>query len=140
MIFEFLTASGLTLGLQLGFYTEHPEGSQRRIIKTESPGIYVKSEDGFILGGYRNGERKISIYSGWQFETSDGVYAVALGGVTGYSRGSVVPLIIPSVRLYASDTTECRTGNCSEVRLSFYIPKLERNRTNAIRVMLEKTF
>lgn len=124
---EYLTATGITLGLQLGTYFNGP-GSFR----VENPGIYAKFSEGVTVGGYRNSEKNISIYAGYTFATSDRLFTLSVGGITGYARATVMPVIIPSIRLANIEGVE--------LRLSFFLPKLERTRTNGINLLIEKTF
>ena len=90
-----------------------------------NPGIYVQTTEGATLGVYRNSECRTSVYTGVTFETADQRWAVTLGAVTGYRIATVVPLVVPSVRLPISDSVAARAslllnpmGGASGVHLS----------------------
>lgn len=66
-----------------------------------NPGIYAIIDDTFIAGAYFNSERKTSLHAGYAFR---GIFSspidLQLGFVTGYSRGKILPMAIPSVKVY----------------------------------------
>lgn len=61
-------------------------------------GIYWRAPSGLTVGGFRNSYGGDSAYAGWTFETQDGRFALMVGGVTGYRRAAVLPIVAPSVR------------------------------------------
>ncbi len=88
-----------------------------------TPGIYAKAPSGLTVGAYRSSYGDGSTYVGWTFETKDRRFALLVGGVTGYSRASVLPLIVPSVKV----------GN---VRLAF-MPRFEKGGASVAHVAVE---
>lgn len=71
-----------------------------------NPGLYVRTDDGFTAGTYRNSECRQSVYIGQTF--THGIYSVTVGGVTGYTRRTVTPMIVPSVALPLADGVSLR--------------------------------
>lgn len=66
-----------------------------------NPGVYVY-HDGWTAGTYHNSERKQSFYAGYTFEgalVGPFTYGLTVGAITGYSRGAVLPMLVPSVAL-----------------------------------------
>lgn len=71
-------------------------------------GVYAKSPSGFTYGGYTNSYGDPSAYAGWTFETRDRRFALLVGGVTGYERSPLLPLVVPSVRVPVTRTMSLR--------------------------------
>lgn len=69
-------------------------------------GAYIY-HDGFTAGTYYNSERKQSYYVGYTFEgalVGPLSYGLTIGAVSGYARGSVLPLVVPSVSVPIANT------------------------------------
>lgn len=118
----------------------------------ENPGLYLKTEEGWTAGGYRNSYGRLSLYAGKTFETEDKRWALTVGGISGYQRisgpaacgenevntrshicqrpgtkGAIGPLVIPSVRL-GDDNLALRIS---------YAPKVEKRSAHALHFSLE---
>lgn len=63
-----------------------------------NPGVYIVNEQGYVAGGFYNSHRRASFYVGRQLQLY-GPVTVVVGGITGYDRAPVVPMLVPSVRL-----------------------------------------
>jgi len=85
--------TALAIGIHLATY----HFDRDLTYKEFNPGAYVAC-DGYTVGGYRNSENKNSVYVGYQFTNVLGPIDIFLGAATGYSRASVVPMLIPSVK------------------------------------------
>lgn len=83
---------GATIGLHLGSM-HFPAKDFNNV----NPGIYIKTENNYVAGGYYNSIRKPSFYLGKNFEYK--MFSLTVGGVTGYDRLPITPLILPSVKL-----------------------------------------
>jgi hypothetical protein len=130
--------NGLVIGVHL--FSAHSRDGMNNV----NPGVFVRTPSGFTAGAYENsvsgtryagaGEpRRISTYAAWSFETSDGRFALTVGGATGYGRraqviclesnaqgctttqqlnhvSTVVPFAVPSVRLPIAGNVSGRIG------------------------------
>lgn len=90
----------LILGLHLA--TAHA-GPAAGDMHSSTPGIYVRLPEGATLGAYRNSYGDRSVYAGWTWSTPDGRWSLTAGGVTGYPRARVAPLLVPSARMEIAD-------------------------------------
>ena len=84
---------GATIGFHLGSI-HFPNKDFNNI----NPGIYLKTENNYVAGGYYNSIRKPSFYVGKNFEYKN--FSIIVGGVTGYDRAIITPLVLPSVKLW----------------------------------------
>ena len=93
-------------------------------------GLYAVWPSGFTVGGYRNSEcQKVSFYSGWTWQTTGPVrVGLTAGLITGYRQAPVLPLLVPSVTVDVSPTTAIRAT---------FVPKVEKNGTNALHFSIE---
>ena len=91
-----------------------------------NPGAYVRWSNGITVGGYYNSERKTSAYVGYTYEW--GSLAVTLGGITGYKRMAVLPMIVPSVKLGKINDATFRLAA---------LPKLEKSGAAVLHLMVE---
>ncbi len=82
-------ASDLTYGAHLLSF--HADDSRFR---TLTPGVYARTEEGWIGGALFNSEGKFSIYGGRTFGKTG--WQLTLGGIAGYQRAKLLPLIVPS--------------------------------------------
>lgn len=114
-------AAGQSVGLHLG--SVH---LPKRDYNNANPGAYVRFGNGLTLGGYYNSERRPSFYAGYTH--SFGPVDVTVGAITGYERAAVMPMVVPSVRLFEIG----RVG----VRLAF-VPKIEKNGAHVLHAMVE---
>ena len=89
-----LTCTALAIGMHIGTY--HFDRS--RGYNEVNPGAYVVC-DRVTAGVYRNSLRKPSFYAGYTFERLLGPVDLTVGGVTGYPRAKLMPLLVPSVKL-----------------------------------------
>jgi hypothetical protein len=60
-------------------------------------GIYAQSPEGWTAGVLRNSEGRLSAYAGHTSEW--GPVSLTVGGIGGYKRGGLQPLLVPSVRV-----------------------------------------
>ncbi|MBQ0934627.1 hypothetical protein [Ideonella paludis] len=95
-------STAMTLGLHL--FTAHVGGdAAAEHLQPVNPGIYFRAESGATVGAYRNSYGRASAYAGMTWQTSDGRFALTVGGVTGYPAAKVLPVVSPSVRLPLGD-------------------------------------
>lgn len=91
-------AEGFTVGLHLA--TAHFGGDH---LQASTPGVYGRVDSGplqgLTAGTYRNSYSNQSSYLGWSWQTADSRFALTVGGITGYSAGRVMPLLVPSARI-----------------------------------------
>jgi len=83
---------------------------QRDYQHNVNPGVYVRTENGFTAGVYRNTLNRTSVYAGLTLERSltDSISVAITGGaITGYrkdangygfSNGALSPMLAPSIR------------------------------------------
>lgn len=91
----------LIIGLHL--VTAHgpaPEGVQ---LQGFTPGVYVRDASGLTVGGFRNSHGRASFYGGWTWSTADQRWSITVGGVSGYPRAPLLPLIVPSLRVKVAE-------------------------------------
>jgi hypothetical protein len=87
-------AAAQTLGLHT--ISAHASGGMNNF----NPGAFIRSADGYTLGGYWNSERRLSLYAGRSFTVaSHGPLSadITLGAITGYRAAPVLPLAVPSL-------------------------------------------
>lgn len=82
-----------------------------------TPGFYVVQDaenlcKGFA-GVYRNSERDTSVEFGCSFEYNK--FSVAIGAITGYKAGRILPFVYPSYAISIEKNTNFRIG---------YIPRV----------------
>lgn len=87
-----------------------------------NPGIGLRwadaHGDGPVAGVYRNSEWRNSAYAGyaWNWQVAGPVSAqFVVGAVTGYKRGTVVPLVMPSVAYAVGPKTAVRLSGVPPV-------------------------
>jgi len=119
---------GLVLGAHL--FTTHVGCASN--CRYNTPGIYLKQENGMTLGVYNNTFGRTSAYAAWTFETADGRFALTAGGVTGYLTAKVMPLISPSVKF--------DLGNRVSLRLVFLPRAPIHGGVNGLHMALEHSF
>jgi len=88
------SANAATVGLHLA--TAHFGGHD---LRASTPGLYIRAENGFTAGTYRNSYDRTSTYAGWTWQTDDQRLALTVGAVTGYDAARVMPLLVPSARV-----------------------------------------
>ena len=115
---------GATLGAHVATYHDEPG------YNNFNPGIYTKLENGLTVGFYYNSNRRMSAYVGYTLETPGKWFALTVGGITGYDRWPVTPLVVPSVRIGDDELA---------LRVSF-VPKVEKSGTNAVHFSVEHKF
>lgn len=96
--------------------------------KTFTPGIYCKTDSGWTAGALKNSEGRFGAYAGKTFETQSKVFAVTVGGITGY-ESAVTPLVVPS--LLVPNTS---------VRLSWLSKVPKTNGASALHISYEVKF
>lgn len=67
-----------------------------RAYETVTPGLYVRTDSGVTLGVLRNSHGRMGTYVAQTWERRG--WALTVGGITGYERAAVVPLVVPSYR------------------------------------------
>jgi len=120
---ELLT--GWIIGMQL--VSAH-YGAGAGQLEWATPGVYAMHPSGATASVYRNSEGHASVLAGWTWQWLDGRVALTAGAVTGYSMGSVLPIVMPSVRLPLGDTLS--------MRLSF-VPPVKDRVTGAVTLSAE---
>nr|WP_297388312.1 hypothetical protein [uncultured Roseateles sp.] len=91
-------AKAQTLGVHIG--SQHYPARDRNNV---NPGIYYVTESGWLVGGYHNSFRKLSLYGGhtwqlWQHEPTGLRADVAVMLATGYNtKFGLRPGVLPSV-------------------------------------------
>lgn len=111
--------------------SHHDSGNFNNI----NPGIYIKHESGATAGTYYNSVRRQSYYVGYTFKPVDSIpnLDITVGGVTGYPKMPVAPMVIPSYTFYTSD-------DGLRARAAF-LPKFgDIQPSNVIHFMVEKSF
>jgi len=87
---------GLILGAHLATFHVGPDAGE---LNSFNPGVYISSQEtGWTAGYYHNSIRHGSFYVGKTFRLSQH-WDITLGGVTGYYKMPVAPLIVPSYRI-----------------------------------------
>lgn len=117
-----MSTAYIIIGLHLT--TAHFGAAPGLDLQDRNPGIYARTAAGLTIGAYRNSVGRNSVHAGWTWETADRRWALTAGVVSGYSRGRVGPLLIPSVRLGAA-------------RLS-YLPKARRDGSHGVHLSVER--
>ncbi len=87
-------ACAQTIGLHAA--TWHDSGH----LESKTPGAYIRLDNGFTAGAYRNSYRLNSAYAGYTMSTPHawGDWSLTVGIVTGYPAGTL-PLLAPSTRI-----------------------------------------
>jgi hypothetical protein len=67
------------------------------------------SYSNYVLGAYRNSENRQSLYIGYRIVLSD-YWSVAVAGVTGYNRTTVVPMVMPVIHVPVTETVRLNIG------------------------------
>jgi len=98
MVFFATIAHADTIGVNL--FSAHEDSKYCN----DTPGVYYANTEGYTLGVYKNSEcKKFSTYVGRTFETVGIIGAsITLGAVTGYKYADVLPFVIPSITIRAS--------------------------------------
>lgn len=73
---------------------------RRERYRSDTVGLYVRhNASGWQAGALRNSLGRLSVYAAYTLQTRDGMFGIALGGITGYPGEPVRPLVVPSMRL-----------------------------------------
>ena len=113
------------IGLHVG--SAHERGGYNNA----NPGVYVRSESGWTVGGYLNSYKRGSAYVGkaWSTDRWHGLSAaIAVGGITGYPQNTVMPFAAPSVAWHAAGGTGARLA---------IIPRPNAKGSGVIHLMIE---
>lgn len=105
-IIEFIVVTAIEAGAVLAaFYTGRAEAHTIGIntvtahtgggYRWDTPGLYVRRDDGLTLGALRNSLGRTSLHASQTWER--GPWAVQAGAITGYPMAPVVPLLTGSV-------------------------------------------
>lgn len=89
-----VTCATIVLGLHLATY----HFDRDRKYEEFNPGAYATCDE-YEAGLYRNSEGKFSTHVGYTVRNAIGPIDLTFGMVTGYKRGPILPLFIPSVKL-----------------------------------------
>lgn len=81
--------------------------------RSQNPGIYFVWTNNVLAGVYKNSYYRTSFMSGYVFKNVFGPIDLTVGGVTGYPKSKVMPLVVPSIKV-------------SYFRIS-YLPPLDKN-------------
>lgn len=108
-------------------------GSGADALEWVTPGLYARHPSGFTAGAYRNSQGHGSAFAGWTWQTDSGTWAITIGAVTGYERASVLPLVVPSMRLPLSDSGFA-------LRVSAVPPVAKQHIVGALTLAVERDF
>jgi len=134
-------AQALTIGAHL--HTVH-FGANANQMQDRTPGLYLRTDNGFTLGHYRNSHGHPSTYAGWTWETDNQRFALTAGLVNGYGatpheRRRLLPLLVPSMRLPLS-ALEAPGRETWAARIA-YVPKPPRiGAAHGLHFTLERKF
>lgn len=123
--------AALILGLHLA--TAHFGSATAAQLQGSNPGIYLRTDAGLTLGAYRNSHGLRSSYAGWTWTTDDGRWSLTAGGVTGYPRARVSPLLVPSLRVPL--VGDGATGWAARIS---YLPKPHSDGAQGLHLSLER--
>lgn len=122
-------ASAQVFGVHIGSrHDPDPEGTANN----SNPGLYLRLDNGFTVGAYYNSLRKDTAYIGWTSPEFMRV-SVTMGVATGYRNGELIPLIVPTVRLFTLP------DGVTTIRFA-WIPQVEEKGTNVYHLMAERRF
>lgn len=119
----------VVLGLHLA--TAHFGAPPNLELQSITPGVYLRSAAGLTIGAYSNSEGRRSAYAAWTFSTSDEVWSITTGAVTGYERAKLLPLVVPSFK------TAVPTIPNWAMRIA-YLPKGRKDSAQGIHFGLER--
>lgn len=125
-----MDATAWIVGLQIA--SAH-FGSGAGAMEWATPGLYVRHPSGLTAGAYRNSQGRGSAFAAWTWQTDSRTWAITVGAVTGYQRASVLPLVVPSVRLPIADTGLA-------LRVSAIPPIAKHDIVGAVTVAVEREF
>lgn len=117
------SAHATTVGMH--FTTKHSHGGYCQY----NPGLYLRTDSGLTVGTYHNSECRQSVYLAQTY--THGLYSITLGGVTGYARKPVLPMVVPSVAFPLADGVSLRLA---------YVPKVSREAAHAVHLSVERRF
>lgn len=120
-----MSTAAIIVGLHLA--TAHAGGVG---LESVTPGVYARMPNGITAGAYRNSHGLGSAYLGMTWSTADGRWSITAGGVTGYPRAKVSPLLVPSMRLPINGTSWA-------ARLA-YLPKPHSDGAQGVHLSLER--
>jgi hypothetical protein len=118
------------IGLHLA--TAHFGAPASAELNSVTPGVYMRTADGLTLGAFRNSHGAGSAYVAWTWSTADGRWSITAGGVTGYPRASVSPLLAPSVRLPLGDIAPGWVARLA------YLPKPHSDGAHGLHLSIER--
>lgn len=81
-----------------------------------NPGVYVIHPSGATAGAIINSYGDPAAYAGWTLRHDR--FALTLGGIVGYERAAVLPLIAPSVKFGAARISLSRGIKSTAIHLS----------------------
>lgn len=85
-----MICASLAVGLHLATYHFKRDAEYQEF----NPGVYVTCDS--VTGGvYQNSENRVSAYAAYNFQ--HGPFTLSVGGVAGYRKYAVAPLVVPSV-------------------------------------------
>lgn len=104
-----------------------------------NPGVYLRGSinssawapnGDYVVGSYYNSERRQSAYVGYIVPVAPGV-DVIVGGISGYRRATILPMVVPSVHFPLVDNWSARVS---------FLPKVEKSGANVMHLSLERKF
>lgn len=136
-------AAAQVFGLHLGSIHDPDPGNKAN---NTNPGLYVRLDNGFTVGAYKNSLHQDTGYVGWTTPEFWRV-SVTLGVASGYRSDGLIPLAVPTLRLltfYAgadglSLTDDPEKEGATSVRFA-WIPRIEEKGTNVYHLMVERRF
>ncbi len=96
----------------VGLHLVSAHSNQAQDWREVNPGVYLRWSNGATVGTYLNSVNRQSVYLGWTGDwpiASRASVGLTLGAITGYSR-SVLPLVVPSLRVGITERASVRTA------------------------------
>lgn len=106
------------------------DGVVRRY-ERETHGVYARAPNCLTLGAYRNSYGDPALYVGCTLQSKSKTFALLLGGVVGYERAAVLPLVIPSVRIALGRDIALRIAGA---------PRFEKGGASVLHIAAERSF
>ena len=121
-------AQAQTLGIHLVSWHDKPG------FNNTNPGLYLKTQEGYLVGTVKNSENAQSYYAGKVFDyplTRKVSGSLTVGVISGYKASPLLPLVTPSVSI--------RVNPSDSLRVS-YLPKVNKAGSHALHMSFERRF
>jgi hypothetical protein len=117
-----------TIGLHLVSWHDKPG------YNNTNPGLYLKTEKGYLIGTVKNSEGNQSYYMGRVFDYPINPRvsgSLTVGVISGYKVSPLLPLVTPSLAI--------RVNPSDSIRVS-YLPKINKSGSHALHMSFERKF